>query len=363
MNKVKVFSLFLLIFGNVYAQDTIKKITQITFENTSFDFGVIKEEGGLVEHEFKFTNTGQDTLRLTNVHASCGCTTPNWTKDPVAPGLSGVIRVTYNPLHRPNKFSKAIFVSANTEPEQTTLMISGNVTPKPRTLKDDYPFAMGNLWLSTNHKALLDVLNTQTKTDTIFLYNNWGRIMKVSVENIPEHLKIKFSTDKIKPNTKAFLLITYDATKRKDWGLVYDKFEIKTNDTIEPAKLLNVSANIKENFSAWTPQQIKNAPKFKISSNSIDFGVKKVGEIFTIEAEIENTGVDDLIIRKNTAYSSCLIGTLSSEVVKAGEKVKLTLKVDLTNRPGKFNKSITLLLNDPSNSSINVFVKGEVEKN
>src|ERR1700755_2874818 len=66
-----------------------------TFDAQNFDFGKIKQ-GTPVTHEFKFTNTGKVPMIITNVQASCGCTTPDWTKDPVPPGGEGFIKATYN---------------------------------------------------------------------------------------------------------------------------------------------------------------------------------------------------------------------------------------------------------------------------
>ena len=62
---------------------------------TSFDFGTIKEANGNVSHVFKIKNTGDAPLVLTRVIASCGCTTPEWTKEPIAPGKTGDIKITY----------------------------------------------------------------------------------------------------------------------------------------------------------------------------------------------------------------------------------------------------------------------------
>src|SRR6478735_2499683 len=82
--------------------------------STTHDFGKIKL-GVPVTHEFKFTNTGKIPLIITNVQASCGCTTPSWTKDPVMPGGSGFIKATFNAAS-PGVFGKTVTVTANVDP-------------------------------------------------------------------------------------------------------------------------------------------------------------------------------------------------------------------------------------------------------
>jgi hypothetical protein len=99
------------------------------FESDSHDFGTINE-GDIVEHTFKFTNTGDAPLVISNAKASCGCTVPQWTKTPVAPGEAGEIKVKFNSSGRPNNQSKSIRVSANTASGQETLRIRTFVTPK-----------------------------------------------------------------------------------------------------------------------------------------------------------------------------------------------------------------------------------------
>jgi|SRR6478609_10631128 len=97
--------------------------------STSHDFGKIKL-GVPVTHEFKFTNTSKVPLIITNVQASCGCTTPSWTKDPVMPGGSGFIKATFNAAS-PGVFGKTVTVTANVDPGFVQLSIKGEVESAP----------------------------------------------------------------------------------------------------------------------------------------------------------------------------------------------------------------------------------------
>lgn len=92
---------------------------------TTHDFGKIPQ-GKPVTHEFKFTNSGKVPLVLSTVSASCGCTTPEWTKEPIAPGKTGSIKATYNAAGV-GAFNKSITVNANVEGGATYLYIKGEV--------------------------------------------------------------------------------------------------------------------------------------------------------------------------------------------------------------------------------------------
>jgi hypothetical protein len=96
------------------------------FDTEVHDFGTVKE-GVQAEHTFKFTNTGKEPLVITNVQASCGCTTPTWTKEPIKPGAQGSVTAIYNSKGRPGNFNKAVTVTSNAKTAQKVLFIKGNV--------------------------------------------------------------------------------------------------------------------------------------------------------------------------------------------------------------------------------------------
>lgn len=106
-----------------------QKLPELTFETLNHDFAKITE-GEKVAYDFKFTNTGEAPLIISEVKASCGCTTPSWPKGVIKPGSSDVIKVVYNSTGRPGQFSKGIVVTSNTYPNQTILKISGVVFSK-----------------------------------------------------------------------------------------------------------------------------------------------------------------------------------------------------------------------------------------
>lgn len=97
-----------------------------TFEAQNFDFGKIKQ-GVPVTHEFKFTNTGKVPMIITNVQASCGCTTPDWSKDPIPAGGKGFIKATFNAA-AVGVFNKAVTVTANIPNGSVQLFVKGEVT-------------------------------------------------------------------------------------------------------------------------------------------------------------------------------------------------------------------------------------------
>ncbi len=100
--------------------------TTMSFSESTFDFGEV-DEGEKVSHVYEFTNTGNEPLVISNAKGSCGCTVPKWPKTPIAPGETGEILVEFNSKGKPGKQTKRVTVTANTDPAQTFLTITGQV--------------------------------------------------------------------------------------------------------------------------------------------------------------------------------------------------------------------------------------------
>ncbi|GAB3524777.1 DUF1573 domain-containing protein [Emticicia fontis] len=105
----------------VQAQGVLK------FNKEVHDFGKVSE-GPLATYSFEVTNTGTAPVVISNAAASCGCTTPEWSKDPIMPGAKSVIKVGYNTSGRPGSFTKTITVTSNAENATVILTIKGEVT-------------------------------------------------------------------------------------------------------------------------------------------------------------------------------------------------------------------------------------------
>lgn len=100
--------------------------TSIEFEKTIHNFGTLKE-GASVSYTFKFKNTGNKPLLISNAKGSCGCTVPKWPKEAIAPGASGEIQVTFNSRGKKGKQHKSVTLTANTDPANTRLYIKADV--------------------------------------------------------------------------------------------------------------------------------------------------------------------------------------------------------------------------------------------
>lgn len=103
-------------------------LAAISFEKYEHNFGKVKE-GEKVSHVFKFKNTGANDLIISDARGSCGCTVPQWPKEPIKPGASGEIKVEYDSKGKSGVQKKTVSITANTNPNITTLDITTEVIP------------------------------------------------------------------------------------------------------------------------------------------------------------------------------------------------------------------------------------------
>lgn len=127
--KKLLFSTLLLLIGIVaFASNNEEPQAEISFENTTYNFGEFPESSPKVTCVFKFKNTGDKPLVIHQAVASCGCTVPQYPKEPIQPGNSGEIIVTYNGAGKfPGHFRKSITLRTNAKNEMTRLYVEGDM--------------------------------------------------------------------------------------------------------------------------------------------------------------------------------------------------------------------------------------------
>ncbi len=348
---------FLFININIFAQ-----VGKIQFEKTTHDFGKIKEEIRKATYEFKFTNIGKGDLKILKVQTSCGCTASEYTKSPIKPGENGILKVTYSTTNRPSTFRKSITVTVNNpDKPHTVLFIKGFVIPKQKGIADNYPTAIGNLKLVSNHLAFNEMLTSETKVDSMKIFNNWSAPMDISFEQIPAHIKIKCTVKTMQPQEEAYIIVTYDGSKKNDFGLVYDRIAIRTNDATQPMKILNVSARLSQDFSNLSARELKKAPKIVFDQTTYDFGTVSVGTTITYSFNFTNEGKKTLNIYKVKTSCGCTTTKLKTKEYKKSKSGSIDAVFNTRGRKGPQHKTITVVTNDPKNPQIVLTIKGDIK--
>ncbi|MBP8849063.1 MAG: DUF1573 domain-containing protein [Breznakibacter sp.] len=349
MKKIILTKLLFLFTVALFAQQM--KPT-IAFTEMVYDYKDIPEAGGKVEHIFNFTNTGNQPLVIHNVQASCGCTTPDWTKTPIQPGAKGFVKATYDPTNRPGQFNKTITVMSNAEQPSMVLRIIGNVTPKPKTVTDEFPRAFGDLRAKGQSLSFTKIAPSQKKTETIEVINTSAADMKVEFIGVPAHLGISMNPAVLKAGQRGVIVGTFDAAKRQDWGFVMDNVSLSINGVQDPNNRLSVNATIEEDFSTMTPEQLANAPVASFDAVNFSFGEIAQNTKVSHQFVLTNTGKTNLIVRKVRASCGCTAAAPQKSIIEPGQSTTIDVQFDSTGRSGQQNKSITVVTNDPKASTV-----------
>jgi len=145
MKKV-IYLLGIMLFmaGAAKAQDGKAQVgAEIEFEKVVHDYGDVPYNGN-GECEFRFTNTGTEPLIIQKPKSSCGCTVPSWPKDPILPGKSETIEVTYR-TNRVGNFDKKVTVTSNAVQNPTVVLrIKGRVLDQPTEALPEKKSDFGN---------------------------------------------------------------------------------------------------------------------------------------------------------------------------------------------------------------------------
>ena len=357
----KIFSTLCMALAAVamMAQDPV-----ITFEKTEHDFGKINEGDGRVSVVFNFKNEGMAPLVLSNVRASCGCTTPTWTKEPVEPGQSGSITVTYNPNGRPGRFQKTVTITSNATDPTKKVYIKGEVIPKQAKPVNKYTVAVGELSMKT--KTLdLGTVKKGEHTNGELEYANLGKedhTVKLATRAADAYVINQVTLPTIKANEIGKFVFALESENTKLYGPVevYAYVEIDGKVEHDDAHMLTIKADIVEDFSKMTVEQKQAAPIMEMATE-MNLGKVVAGKSHKFVLPVKNNGVNALEVRR--VYSADkAINAKAPKAIKSGKKGAITLDINAKDlQPGAYSRQILVITNDYEHSQQKVTVNFTVE--
>ena len=325
----------------------------ITFEKTEHDFGKINEDGGRVSVVFEFKNEGMAPLVLSNVRASCGCTTPTWTKEPVEPGQKGNITVTYNPNGRPGRFQKTVTITSNAKEPTVRVYIKGEVIPKAAKPVNKYTVAVGDLSMKEKTLDLGTIKKGQNKNGELEYANltQADHNVDLATNAADSYLIHQVSLPTVKPNETGKFIFAIETKDAKIYGPVeayaYVVVDGKRNIS-EPFKL-TIKANIEEDFSNLTQEQKQQAPIIEMQSEFPAVTIE-AGKAQKYVFPVKNGGSDPLEIRR--AYCTDKNMTVKApKPIKSGKRGAIIINIDTKGlQPGAYSRELVVISNDYLNS-------------
>lgn len=318
--------------------------SDIKFDAYEHNFGVINETDGVVSHTFTYTNNSNQPHVIITVALSCGCTQPVYSREPLPAGGSAKFTIRFDPADRPGRFEKNIQINSNLGTAEIT--ISGVVTPRPRTVKDIFPFVVGSQIRADELLVRVDPApRSRAVSRNINIVNDSFISASISIDTtlLPDWVSAKLSANYLEPAQKGAITVVVNSDLR--WGLQSCSIPIIVNGRMQAEKLW-VTAIFADDFSKLTAEQRKNAPKAEFSTYFYHFSTQKVGKKVTTDVKIKNSGATPLYIR-HIEGSKGASGVMDRTTIApySTANLKITIAID---SPEPINESIRVITSDPT---------------
>jgi hypothetical protein len=323
----------------------------LIFSNTTYDYGHIKEDGGAQQCTFEARNNGHNTIEVINVTTTCGCTSTQFNRGPIAPGESFTLQISFNPMNRPGRIDKQIFVSTSDSSQAIELNIAGFVLERERSIDELYPFDMGGgLRLRSNFHAFGYLEHGNEIEEHIAYINTSDEEINISIISDKQSGALAIRVpESIPPGATGDIIMSYTLPEQCDiYGTLSDILHLEING-VKSNYPLSAEAIATDNFDMMDDIL---APRTDISENIIKFGdVNSSKEFYTKRITLSNSGESPLIIRSIESMSEAIECTVIGEhTITPGQQSEIEVRL-YVNRIQEdeypFTTRIRLVTNDP----------------
>lgn len=338
-----------------------QQVSSLVFRESIHDFGEIEEEKGKVNCDFVFTNTSALPVKIISVEASCGCTTPGWSQNPIQPGKTGYIKASFEPRGRPGYFNKSLSVTTDSDPTPVLLQIRGNVRSGLAQVKTVLDGQFGNLSVESKTLNFEKIFINKEPAHRQFLMMNAGtQAIEFRDVSVPPYIKVELPLV-IGPKARGYIKVTYDAAKRNQFGFYTDTIQITTNDPGNEVKLIPIVAYLEEYYPLPAASEFANGPLMYIKDQSIDLGHQKPDARIEKVISIKNPGKKELLIKAVQGNCVCINAEVEKKTILPGDSSRLKILFTPQNRGGTQMKAVTIYSNDPLNTVQRVNVQAYIE--
>lgn len=354
-------SLFFCIPLGAQNANQIRKGPEIIFEQTKHDFGKVEESIHYAIHRFPFTNTGNAPLYIQQVHTSCGCTTPDWTRDSILPGGKGFIEARFETNNRIGTFQKSITVYSNAvQAPLVHLDIEGEVT-KPRIDPNAAVIPdMGKLSFSAPSFSFLELFDNQQDSQTIRITNETpytANFDPLNPSQIPAFIQVLSYPTTLEPNEIGEFKIKIDGTKITHYGFGAIELPYTTDNPAAQFNSIYVNYVRRQYFPKMSAKQLAKQPKLEIDVKEINWGKRVAGDLLFTDIHLTNTGKTELKIHDITQDCGCITLKFEKKSLAPGESMPIRVFFDTVLKKGNANYNIWIVCNDPVAPERNIPIK------
>ncbi len=346
--------LFTLFYGDVSAQ--------IKFFEISHDFGEIAEDGGKVEHIFRFRNTLKKPVVLLSAMSSCGCTKAEFSRKPVMPGEESEVKVVFDPMNYPGTFSRKVVVATSEGRVKEPLLIMGRVIPRVRSIEERYPIQLGGgVRVAANAHSFCYLEHGKMKQSTFEVINTSQKRVSIAIESPYPELEFHLPSA-IAPGEE--IAINFGCMlpeKSAVYGAVaYSVWAVLDGEKAQHPFIINGLA-----IDAREENANNRIQMIAMSENFLKFGAVKCN-VAKLERELElrNTGNRRLEIRKieltGEGFTADIEGDSS---IESGGRRVVKVAIYPSRLPfGAVVEKLRVISNDPKMPVLTIRVSAIVEE-
>ena len=340
-----IITLFLLVCSLSAQGDGV-----VVFNETVHDFGEISERGGKVSCEFILTNNTKEPLLIRRATASCGCTTPTWTKEPIEPGKTGTIVAVFDPKNNPGAFNKTVTVYTNENNKTYRLFIKGNVLKGEVDKKAGYTEQMGTLLMKKKSLSFGRIMPDAKSTIHLEFFNDSDSPFTFRFKDLPPYLTVEANAKSIPARSAGLLKVELDAAVA-GYGTQEGTFAIYSGNI--PYELF-YKFKIEDNFSKLTKEERENAGKINLSVSELNFDdLKSKDKVL----KFSNSGKTDLHVKMIQSSDPLVTVSSKSLTIKPNEIKEIKVVLDRGKAKAGFTASLTIYSDDPNNSEKIIAIK------
>lgn len=345
----------------------IPSVAQVTkpiqFKEEVFNFGEVSEKGGPVTHQFEFTNSSNRPFKILIVKPSCGCTTPDWTKEVIQPGKTGFIQARFDPKGRPGYFSKSLTVTTDFDTNPIILQIKGTVNLEGTDASAEFKMTSGNWKMKNSSFNFGKVYMKDEFVVREFPIMNSGIKTIITSRKVdgPAHIRVTVEPGAMAPGEKGVIKLSYNGKLKNQYGFQTDNIIVHTDDELQPDKSFSVFATLEDYFPPLSAEETVKAPKLQINEPTIDFGRIKQNQASVKEVTIINLGKSSLQVRAIQSNCACIVAESADKVLKAGASTTIKISFNPQDRKGTQQKSVTIYSSDPQNPVQRITLAAYVE--
>lgn len=335
---------------------------QLRFESTKHDFGTIAEAGGKVHCTFTATNEGARPVVILDVVTTCGCTVPTFSRKPIRKGEQAVIEVSFDPYGRAGVIDRKLHVYDSNRRQLAVLTLTGQVTPRQRTIEESYPIDAGaGVRLSNTMATFTYIYTGQPMRSALSLINTSDEERQIELRPIrTSGLLTVEAPPRIHAGERTAINLTYlNQTEAPRYGTIRDAMELWIDG--KKANLVLVAHGI--GVDRPTKSIKEEPPMVELSENILKFGAVKADSVpIRRTLTIRNTGHSSLILRTIESEKTATTFADNTPIAAGGSLTGEVIFDPAKAEYGFFTEQLLLITNDPKHPMRRVRVTATVEE-